>query len=378
MTQVDYNRLTPRGRRALKKRQPQVKEDPKVTLFVKGTSTSGIIKQAMRDLTTLTRPYAKPMTHKNPIRPFEDAGSLEFFSKMNNAGGFVFGSHTKKRPHSLTFGRFFDEQILDMFEFQIDPVTFMSSEQFAAERETIVRVASKPLFVFQGDAFESVPQLKRFKSLILDLFRGDEVKELSLMGIDRVIVCTAAVNPANEQRKVFFRHYGIAKKRSGTRVPRVELEEVGPRMDLLFNRASTAPKEVLDASMMVPHELYQQKKKKKNVEEGLLGTTLGRVHMQKQNLKELALAKLKGLGKRKNANSKLTADLEGGAAANGEGEVALGTRRPRATIPRAIVDTGRNLSGEAALQENRDKSFQPSTKRVKKLPAGYVNAVTME
>lgn len=51
---------------------------------------------------------------KNAINPFSDPASLEFFSERNDCSLFVFGSSSKKRPHTLTLGRTFGHKILDM------------------------------------------------------------------------------------------------------------------------------------------------------------------------------------------------------------------------------------------------------------------------
>ena len=56
---------------------------------------------------------------KNIVRPFEDASSLEFFSKKTDSSLIGFGSHNKKRPHNFVIARTFDYQILDMVELGI-------------------------------------------------------------------------------------------------------------------------------------------------------------------------------------------------------------------------------------------------------------------
>ena len=52
----------------------------------------------------------------NAVHPFEDATPMEFLSQKNDASLFAFGTHSKKRPHNLVFGRLFDNHILDMVE----------------------------------------------------------------------------------------------------------------------------------------------------------------------------------------------------------------------------------------------------------------------
>ena len=52
----------------------------------------------------------------NAVHPFEDATPMEFLSQKNDASLFAFGTHSKKRPHNLVFGRLFDHHILDMVE----------------------------------------------------------------------------------------------------------------------------------------------------------------------------------------------------------------------------------------------------------------------
>lgn len=49
-------------------------------------------------------------------------------SKKSDASHFVFGSHSKKRPNNLVFGRTFNGHLLDMFELGMD--SFKSLEDF--------------------------------------------------------------------------------------------------------------------------------------------------------------------------------------------------------------------------------------------------------
>jgi ribosome production factor 2 len=73
----------------------------------------------------LKKPHAVNFTKKNQIHPFEDHSNLQFFSQKNDASLFVIGTHSKKRPNTLTFARMFDHQLLDMMEVSIEKGTPM-------------------------------------------------------------------------------------------------------------------------------------------------------------------------------------------------------------------------------------------------------------
>jgi ribosome production factor 2 len=64
----------------------------------------------------LKKPDATHFSKKNQIHPFDDAGSLEFFSEKQDASLLVVASHSKKRPDHLTFVRMFEYKVLDMVE----------------------------------------------------------------------------------------------------------------------------------------------------------------------------------------------------------------------------------------------------------------------
>ncbi len=48
--------------------------------------------------------------------------------------------------------------------------------------------------MFVGDGFERVPALAAARSLLLDTFRGQQVDNINLAGVDRVMVATAAAD----------------------------------------------------------------------------------------------------------------------------------------------------------------------------------------
>lgn len=81
------------------------------------------------------------------------------------------GSHSKKRPNNLVFGRTYDHHIYDLVEVGVE--NFKSTESFSYDKKLTPHVASKPFFAFIGEGFESVEELKHLKEVLLDLFRGE-------------------------------------------------------------------------------------------------------------------------------------------------------------------------------------------------------------
>eukprot|EP00899_Mesostigma_viride_P006842 jgi/Mesvir1/16159/Mv08428-RA.2 len=228
---------TAAGRRALKKREPKREETFKRLLLLHGTSTSQVVKNALTDMYHLTRPggLAVRFTRKNAdILPFEPGKelSLEFLAEKSDCGLFLYGSHSKKRPHNLILGRMYDAHILDMVELEL--ASFLPIQHFGAAGSH-AQEGSKPCIVFQGEDFETKTEFRLLKSLLVDTLRGLVVKAVNLAGVDRVYVCSAV------NGQVMLRHYVIRLKKSGTKIPRVELEEMGPRMDLRVRRTREAP-----------------------------------------------------------------------------------------------------------------------------------------
>jgi ribosome production factor 2 len=246
----------------------------------------------LKDLYTLKKPAAKQFTKRNLTRPFEDPSSVEFLCRANDSSLFSYVSHSKKRPQNLVMGRLFDFQILDMIELSVDPLTFKSMADFEGTRQAVVRIDSKPMFIFQGSEFESDPDLKTLKNLFLDYFRGQVLDKINIAGLDRVVVCTA------HKSVVYFRHYGILLKTAGTKYPRVELDLVGPSMDLKIRRVRSGQADIRKLAMHTPRT-RPNSAKRHNKEAGQFGSVQGRIHIGRQNLDDINLAKHKGLKKRK-------------------------------------------------------------------------------
>ncbi|KAI0014494.1 Brix-domain-containing protein [Xylariaceae sp. FL0662B] len=283
-----------RSKRALEKKAPKVVENPKTALFLRGTTCSQIVQDALADLYSLRQPLAKKFTKKNAIHPFEDAASLEFFSEKNDTSLIIFGSSSKKRPHTLTIARTFANKILDMLELHLDPESFRRIAQFQGRKFAI---GLRPLMVFSGTAFESPvsDEYTMAKSMLIDLFKGDASSDqIDVEGL-QYLVSIAADEPAGDDVKpsIHLRVYTISTKRSGQRLPRVEVEEMGPRMDFRVGRMKEPDEATLKEAMKKAKT--GEEKTKKNVAMDDMGDKIGRIHLGRQDLSELQTRKIKGL-----------------------------------------------------------------------------------
>ena len=114
-----------------------------------------------------------------------DAGGeteLEGLARRADCGLFALGAHSKKRPHALTLGRFFDGRLLDAVEMTLGAVKSIADYGGAA---AAARVAAghKPLLFFAGAPFDAAggdPAMVAAKSLRLDLLRGRVVEAVNL------------------------------------------------------------------------------------------------------------------------------------------------------------------------------------------------------
>ncbi|KAK4132486.1 Brix-domain-containing protein [Trichocladium antarcticum] len=289
-----------RSKRALEKRAPKAVENPKTALFLRGTTCSQILQDALGDLHALRQVHAKRFHKKNPVHPFEDSSSLAFFSEKNDCSLLLFASSSKKRPNTITFARTFDYKILDMLEFSLDAESFRGISQFKTEK---IPLGTRPLMVFAGTAFESpVPNaFTMAKSMLLDFFRGEITDKIDVEGLRYCVVvtadeptesATAADDPAS--RPVLrLRVYSIRTQRSGQKLPRVELEEHGPRMDFRLGRTQEPDEAMLKEAMRVPRNGVERTKK--NIKTDIMGDKIGRIHTGKIDLSDLQTRKMKGL-----------------------------------------------------------------------------------
>ncbi|CAN1860320.1 Ribosome production factor 2 homolog [Linum perenne] len=293
-----------RVRRELEKRAPKIVETGKKTLILQGTKTSNVLNSVLTELYHLKKDSAIRYTRKNDnIRPFESGGetSLEFFSQKTDCSIFVYGNTSKKRPDNLVIGRTYDHQIFDLVEVGVE--NFKSMSSFKYDKKIAPRSGTKPFITFVGEGFESVDELKHLKEILLELFRGEVVENLSLVGLDRAYVCTAV-----SSTRVFLTHCAVRFKKSGSVVPRIELVEVGPSMDLVARRHRLPNEGLRKEAMKISKETI--KKKIKNVVGDPIDGKIGKIYMPDQKIGEMQLPnKAKGV-KRERKEAKLKKNSE--------------------------------------------------------------------
>eukprot|EP01065_Artemidia_motanka_P032985 TRINITY_DN39956_c0_g1_i1.p1 TRINITY_DN39956_c0_g1~~TRINITY_DN39956_c0_g1_i1.p1 ORF type:complete len:375 (+),score=119.72 TRINITY_DN39956_c0_g1_i1:65-1189(+) len=284
-------RRAPKTRRsaaAQRKMAPQMVENQKATLFMRGESSSEVVQKVLTDLYILKKPVATKFQKKNEFRPFETTQHLEFLSFKNDASLFGFGSHSKKRPHNLILGRHFDYQLLDMVEFGV--------KQYESMKAGLARIApgSKPLLLFVGDCWDTLPALARVKNVLADFFRGRVVTNINLAGLDHCICMTLRPTDASQEisvsddgqsvknATVLFRHYALRLLQSGEKVPRVELTDAGPSLDLEVRRCQLATPERFSHACKVPKQEISLRRREKSGQVDKMGHKYGQVHVGSQ------------------------------------------------------------------------------------------------
>jgi ribosome production factor 2 len=273
--------------RALKKKEPKLRENPKNSMFIRGESTNETVLEILKDFGAMKKPEAKTFTKKNKIRPFDDASSIEFFGQKSDCSLFMFGSHSKKRPNNIVIGRLFDYHILDMIELGLQ--NYKGIKEFVKSHQAAS--GSKPCFVFMGDEFDSNETHQVLSNLFLYFFRGTQLSKIDLETLDHIIILTAMEN------SIYFRHYSISVKKSDTKLPRVELEEIGPSCEMVIRRTRFASEDLRQESLSIPRSLV--KKKDKNIIKTPTAIK-ARVHTLSQDFNQIATKKMKGLKRKRN------------------------------------------------------------------------------
>jgi ribosome production factor 2 len=284
---------TARGKRILERKEPKIFEDPKQIVFFNTTTASKTVRQALSDLYTLLKSNATYLHHKKEAHPFDNEEPLVALAAKTDSGLFMTGYDTKKRPDTLLFGRLFDQHVLDMFELQL--VQFVPMDMSSA---LLPSPNSPPLLLFQGEAFVQDENFVRLKSALTDFFHnGQPVPKIYFhphaehTGLEYVISFT--VLP--DSRTVFCRTDRIILLKSETQKPQVSLHPIGPHMVFSLQRTKSAGESLQHQAYKKPRSA--QPKKVKNVTRDSLGDKYGRVHLPRQDLKNLVTRHVKALRK---------------------------------------------------------------------------------
>lgn len=274
---------TRKGKKIVESRDALLVENEKKTMLLKGANTSGVVNDVLADLYKIRRQNAVMMSKNNAFLPFEDAQPVCDMMKKQESSMFVFGSHNKKRPHNIIFGRTFDGQVLDMIEFGV--TAFKKMSQF---KPTKVPMGAKPCLIFNGDVFEKFDNWGLIQNFFCDFFCTTKTSSMNLQGLEYVISLSAV-----EPDMLLIRSYEVNMKKSGTNAPHVELVEIGVSMDLKLRRTQLAPFDVRKHAYKIPRAAKVGKKK--NISHDMAGTKLAKVHMTKQEINEMPQARMKGV-----------------------------------------------------------------------------------
>lgn len=273
---------TAKGKRFLKNRAPKIVENPKGCLFLRGNKSTGDVTGLLNDLYDVRKPLATLFSRKHAEQPFEDISGIERLCTKLDHSMFCLGSSSKKRPFRLVVGRNFDHQLLDMQEWRIS--SYVPARKFGGKLPVL---GSKPLIVFQGAAFDNDEVLKRTKSMLLDLFAGPKPEQVLLSGLDQALVVSTidGAPTTGSSPPVYVRRYRINFERSGSKLPYVKTEEIGPRFDLTVDRQKEPDRDRWKASMKTPKAAAP--KKVKNLSTDDMGRKLGRIHLGKQEFDKI-------------------------------------------------------------------------------------------
>lgn len=153
------------------------------------------------------------------------------------------------------------------------------------------------MLLFAGTPFESpvTNEYTLLKSFFTDFFKGEPADKVDVEGLQYIVSISARDTVDGEESKpsVHLRVYLIRTKKSGQKLPRVEVEEMGPRMDFRVGRVKEADESILKEALK--RSRGSTERPKKNISTDIVGDKMGRIHLGRQDLKELQTRKMKGL-----------------------------------------------------------------------------------
>ena len=294
-----------RTARIVKAREPQAVESRKRVLLLHGTKCPLPVSTILKTFSTLTKPHSIVLNKKNEnVHPFENADSLEFLALKNDCGLVVFGTSNKKRPNNITIMRVFDGRTLDMVELLL----IRPQDDVQAAQKFSIGVEMKPMILFAGSQWEDTSSsttattYQTLRSVFLDLFQGEEIPSIDVAGLQYVLMIATGEQDSSlgaeevgNKPVIHLRWYKVKTLRSTSpKIPRVELDPIGPSFDFRVGRIREADTSVMKEAMKHGRR-PNEPKSMKNVEMDLVGDKIGRVHLGRQDLSQLQTRKMKGL-----------------------------------------------------------------------------------
>eukprot|EP01054_Gregarina_sp_Poly1_P005417 Gregarina_sp_Poly_1__5416@NODE_2862_length_1620_cov_24_470702_g1806_i0_p1_GENE_NODE_2862_length_1620_cov_24_470702_g1806_i0NODE_2862_length_1620_cov_24_470702_g1806_i0_p1_ORF_typecomplete_len175_score24_36Brix/PF04427_18/0_0089_NODE_2862_length_1620_cov_24_470702_g1806_i0171695 len=113
---------TKAGQRHLDSLKPQVHEETKRLLLLKGHRTSERCVKLLNALALVRKPHVRYLSQRNQLRliePMDNPSDFEYLGVKNESSIFAMTSSTKKRPTRLFGGRLFRDKIYDLLEFDV-------------------------------------------------------------------------------------------------------------------------------------------------------------------------------------------------------------------------------------------------------------------
>ncbi|OJJ31997.1 hypothetical protein ASPWEDRAFT_44006 [Aspergillus wentii DTO 134E9] len=264
------------------------------------------LQTVLKTFHSLTNPNSVLFHKKNEnIHPFENAESIEFLANKNECGIVAFGSSNKKRPNCVTLTRIFNSKVLDMCELLLLPGTEGDAIPTMNNLTMHIGFGLRPMILFAGTPWDDPTATSHamVKSMFLDMFKGEESDKIDVEGLQYVLMIGADEPTEGLSPVIHLRWYKLQTKRSGHKLPRVELEEIGPKFDFKIGRLQEAPSDVMKEAMKQGKRPNENMKNKKNISVDSVGDKVGRVHLGKQDLSGLQTRKMKGLKRRAGVES---------------------------------------------------------------------------
>ena len=107
---------------------------------------------------------------------------------------------------------------------------------------------------------------------------------------------------------VKLRSYQIKGQISEENINKIDLEEIGPSIDMKERKIELADNDVYSRALKQPKGVRETKEK--NIEKNAFGEKRGRIHMMKQNLNAMALRKFKRMRMKKRFNKKEDSNVD--------------------------------------------------------------------